>query len=80
MSSAAIVEVGKLLGVIGESLAATVAVATLFSLAVLGIGRAGERRGRHSSGGALAYGALATVCLLGCLAALVYGVAVTATK
>lgn len=76
--TAAIVELGKLLGVVLDALAASVAVALLFSLAVLGIARAGERRARDD--GALAYAVLAAVCLLGCLAAVVFGVAVTASK
>jgi hypothetical protein len=76
--TAAIVEVGKLLGVIADALVATVCVAALFSLVVLGVTRASEQREHNHA--LFAYGALAVVCLLGCLAAVVYGVAVVASN
>lgn len=74
----AIIEVKSLLGVIADALAATVGVAVLFSLAVLGITRASEQR-EHTNA-LFAYGSLSVVCLLGCLAAVVYGIAVVASK
>jgi nitrate reductase gamma subunit len=75
----AVVEVGKLLGVVLDAIAASVGVATLFSLVVLGIARASEQRERNTSG-LLAYATLAVLCLLGCLAAGAYGVALIASK
>lgn len=76
--SAAIVEVGKLLGVVADALAASVVVAVLFSLAVFGMTRGSERREQGSR--ALAYGALALLCLLACLAAATYGVVLIAAE
>lgn len=75
----AIVEVGKLLGVVVDAIAATVGVAMLYSLAILGIARASEARERNTNA-LLAYGALAVLCLVGCIAASGYGVVLLATK
>jgi hypothetical protein len=75
----AVVDVEKLLGVVLDAIVASVGVAVLFSFAVLGLARASERRARHSSG-LLAYGTLAILCLLGCLAAGAYGVLLIASK
>jgi hypothetical protein len=75
----AVVEVGKLLGVVLDALVAAVGVATLFSLAVLGLARASDRSARNP-GSLFAYGMLAAVCLLGCVAAGGYGVVLLASK
>jgi len=74
----AIVEVGKLLGIVLDALVATVGVAVLFSMAVLGIARASDQREHNTN--AFAYGTLAVVCLLGCLAAAAYGVVLMTNK
>lgn len=76
---ASIVETGKLLDVVLYALAATVGVALLFSLAVLGAARASEARGR-SGGAVLAYGAIAAVCLLACLGAAAWGIVLLSSK
>jgi hypothetical protein len=76
---AAIVQIGNLLEVVLVALAATIGVATLFSLAVLGVTRAFEQR-EAGNVTLLAYGALAAVCLGGCFAAAVYGVVLLASK
>ncbi|HEY1688224.1 MAG TPA: hypothetical protein VGF95_05105 [Solirubrobacteraceae bacterium] len=73
---ASIVEVGKLLDVIADAIGATVGVAILFSLAVLGMTRASEQRERGSV--LFAYGLLTVLCLLGSLAAVAYGIVVLA--
>jgi nitrate reductase gamma subunit len=74
-----VVDVGKLLGVIATSLVATIGVATLFSLAILGIARSSDRR-QSDRNGAWAYGVLAAMCVAGCAAATAYGVALLAGK
>lgn len=76
---AVIIETGKLLEVVLDALLATVGVAVLYSLLVLALARATEQR-KHRSGAALAYGALAVACALGCLAVVAYGVTLTASK
>ena len=65
--------------VVLASLLATVAVAILFSLAIFGAAQASERRSVDRRAGA-AYGAVAVVCLAGCLVAVAYGIALLATK
>jgi hypothetical protein len=75
----AIVEVGKLLGVVLDALLATLGVTALFSLAILGLARASERRGNRGNG-VLGYGAVAAFCLLCCLIAVIYGVVILASK
>ena len=74
----AVVEVQKLLSVVLDAIAASVGVAMLFSLAVLGVARASEQRGH--TGALFAYGMLAILCLLGCIVAAGYGVALIASK
>lgn len=76
---AAIVEAGKLLEVVLEALLATVGVVALYSLAVLALARA-SAQSRHRSMAAVAYGILAGACVLGCTAAVAYGVVLTASK
>lgn len=75
----AIVEVGKLLEVVFDALLATLGVTTLFSLAILGLARASERRG-NGTNVVFGYAAVAALCLLCCLATVVYGVAILASK
>jgi hypothetical protein len=76
---AAIVDAGKLLDVVLTALASGVGVIVLFSLAVLGATRAGDRRG-DSRTMSLAYAGLATLCLAGCAAAVGYGVILLSQK
>ncbi|MCW3031829.1 MAG: hypothetical protein QOK19_1787 [Solirubrobacteraceae bacterium] len=76
---AAIVEVGKLLGVVRDAIVATLGLTTLFSLAILGFARASERRGSGTNA-VFGYAAIASICLLCCLAAVIYGVAILASK
>lgn len=76
---ATILEAGKLLHVVLDALLATVGVAALYSLAVLALARASEQR-KHRGSAAIAYGTLAAVCSLGCIAAVAYGVALVASK
>jgi len=76
---ATIIEAGKLGEVILWSLCATIGVAALFSLAILGVTQASERRNENRNA-ALAYGALAVIGLIGCLAAAAYGLALLASK
>ncbi len=76
---ATIIEAGKLGEVILWSLCATIGVATLFSLAILGVTQASERRTENRNA-ALAYSALAVIGLIGCLAAAAYGLALLASK
>jgi hypothetical protein len=75
----AVVEVGKLLEVVFFSLGATIGVATLFALAIFGVAQASDRPGRDRGRG-FAYGALAVICLGGCMAAAAYGVVLLASK
>jgi hypothetical protein len=75
---AAIVEAGKLLEVVFEALLATVGIAAMYSLAVFAFAHAVEQRKRR--GAAVAYGTLAAACALGCMAALAYGIVLTASK
>jgi hypothetical protein len=77
--TATVVDTRKLLGLVLQSLGATVGVATLFSLAILGITGIAERRDRRA-GALLAYGTLAIASLLGCLAAGVYGIVLITSK
>lgn len=75
----AVVEVGKLLGVVADAIAATVGIAMLYSLAILAMSRASEARDGNTSA-LFAYAALAVICLLGCIAASGYGVVLLASK
>ena len=76
--SAEIVEAGRLLEVVGFGLGATIGVALLFSLAVLGTVRALDRQ--RAGAATLAYGTLAAVCFAGCLAAAGYGLVLLSSK
>ncbi|HEX5223787.1 MAG TPA: hypothetical protein VFW29_01530 [Solirubrobacteraceae bacterium] len=77
--TATVVELGKLLDVVLFALGATVGVAILFSLAILGVTQASERRGQHRAA-AIAYGTLAVVGLAGCVAAAGYGLVLLTSK
>lgn len=75
----AVVEAGKLGEVVLYALLATVGVAILVSLAILGSTRFLERD-REGASAALAYGALAVLSLLSSLAVVVYGVVLLSSK
>ena len=74
-----VVEVGKLLGVVRDGLLGAVVVSVLFSCAVLGFVRWGERRGQRGAA-TFAFAALSVACLGGCIALVVFGVALLASK
>lgn len=76
--SAEIVEAARLLEVVGFGLGATIGVALLFSLAVLGTVRALDRQ--RPGAATLAYGTLAAACFAGCLAAAGYGLVLLSSK
>ena len=78
MIAGTVVEVGKLLEVVVYALVATVGVALLFSVAIVGAMRASEQRSRRAA--VLGYGTLAALCLGGCIAAAAYGLALLASK
>ncbi len=63
-----------------SSLAAGVAVAVVFSLAILGATRAGDMRRANRSGPAAAYVALAAVGLAAATAVVIYGLYLVAHK
>ena len=78
--AAGIVDWGSLLEVIAVSLVGGVGVTAVFSLAVLGAVRSVDsaREGRPVAAGAFA--AVAFAALAGCLAAIVYGIAIMVSK
>jgi hypothetical protein len=76
---ASVVDWGKLGGVALTALTAGTGVTLLYSLAVLGAVRAGDRRSQ-ASGTWLAYAGLATLCAGGCAAAVVWGVILLSQK
>lgn len=78
MIAAEVIEVTKLLEVMLDAIVATIGVTVLFSLAVLGISRVSDRREREHS--VIGYGALAVLCLLGCLGVVIFGVTLLAHK
>jgi hypothetical protein len=77
---ATIVDSEKLFQAIWTSLAGAVGVTLAFSLLVVGAARSSEhgRSGRRVAAGV--YGALATVALAACIAAIVLGLIVMTTK
>jgi hypothetical protein len=76
---ATVVDWGKLLGVVLTALAAGTGVTLLYSLAVLGVVRAGDRPD-GARRARLAYAALAVLCAGASAAAIVYGVVVLTRK
>lgn len=74
-----IVEVGKLLGVVRDALLGAVVVSILFSLAVVGFVRAGERQA-HRNATTFGYAALSVICLACCGALVVFGVTLLTRK
>jgi hypothetical protein len=76
---AAVIEAGRLLDVVLYALAATIGTTLLFSLAILSLARASERRSRHDRL-AVVEVAVAGVCLAGCLAAVAYGIVLLSSK
>ena len=77
---ASIVDVGRLAQVAATALLAGVGVTALFAFAVLGAVRTGDCRRAGRAWALRAYAALSALCIGGCLAAAVYGVALTAQK
>ena len=75
-----VVEWDKLLQVVWASLAAGVALAVAFSLAVAGATRFTEERRAGSPARAAGFGALAVLGLAVCAAAVVLGIVVMTTK
>lgn len=73
MITAEVIEAAKLLEVILDALIATIGVTVLFSLAVLGLARVGERP-RSGTVHTVLYGMLAALALSGCVTAIVFGV------
>jgi hypothetical protein len=70
----AIVDWGKIGELIWVSLASGIGVIGVFSLVVLGSTRSGELRRDGRGSAALAYGLLALIAGVACLAAVAYGV------
>ena len=76
----AAIDATALLKMLYTSLAACIAVAVIFSTALLGAIRASDMRRANRSGAAVAYGALAVVGLGLAAAIVVYGITVLAHK
>ena len=76
--TATVVDWGKLLGVALTALVAGTGVTLLYSLAVLGVARAGDRTA--GGRGRVAYAALAVLCVAASAAAVVYGVVLLTRK
>jgi hypothetical protein len=71
---------GAIVRVVWSSVLATVVVSVLFSGAVVGLIRAGELRRSARGSAAAAYTVAATVALLVCLGAVVYGLILVGHK
>jgi hypothetical protein len=76
----AAIQVGQLLQVVWVSLVAGVGVTAAYSLVVLGGARSVQAGRAGRSGAALAYGALAALCLVLVAAGVVVGVHIMLTK
>ncbi len=76
----AIVEWGKLAQVIGYSLLAGVGISLVFSLGVSGAAGLLDALRQRRTGAATAWGALATLCVIGAVAVAVLGVVVMTQK
>jgi hypothetical protein len=77
---AEIVDPSQLLRVIVTALVAGVGISLVFSLVILGFVRAAEHRQHDRTLAAGAHALLASLALLGCLAAIVFGVSVMLSK
>jgi hypothetical protein len=76
---ASVVDWGKLGGVALTALAAGTGVTLMYSLAVLGAVRAGDRRSQ-ANWTWLAYAGLAVLCVAGCAGAVAWGVVLLSQK
>ena len=63
-----------------SSVLAGVGVAVIFSIAILGVARSGEKRREHRTNAAAAYTALAAAGLLVAAAIVIYGLTLVAHK
>ena len=77
---AKVLDVGQLLEVVEASMIAGIGVCIAFSLVIRGAVRAGERRQQSRPVAAGAYATLATLALLACLGAVVFGVSTMLSK
>ena len=77
---AALIDTSALLKMLYSSLLAAVAVAVVFSLAVLGATRASDMRRSHRGGAGVAYAALAVVALLVSGGIVVWGLILVTSK
>jgi hypothetical protein len=78
--AATVVDWSQLLRVVEAGLVAGVGVSVAFSLLILGALRAGESRQQQRPIAALSYGALATLGLVVCVGAVVFGVSTMLAK
>ena len=76
----AIVDTDALLSVVAATLAAGVGVTALFSIVIFTATRSAELRRAGSLGGATILGALAVLGVLGCAAAIAFGIHLMASK
>jgi hypothetical protein len=76
----ATVKASDILEVVWVSLVAGVLVCLGYALVVLGTARAADARRNGNGAASIAFGALAAIALVACLAAVVYGVHVMVSK
>jgi hypothetical protein len=77
---ASVIDPGKLVEVVLVALLASVGVSTLFSLTILGATRASDRRREGATIAVAAYTCLTVISLIGCAAAIVYGLVALTQK
>jgi hypothetical protein len=80
MSLLGVVEVGQIFEVIWVSLIAGIGITTTFSFVVLGTARSAEARRAGRAVVSLAYGLLATMCMILVAASFVFAIEVMLTK
>jgi hypothetical protein len=80
MSLLGVVEVGQIFEVIWVSLIAGIGITTTFSFVVLGTARSAEARRSGRTVVSLAYGLLATMCLILVAASFVFAIEVMLTQ
>jgi hypothetical protein len=80
MIATKIVDTAQLLRVVEASLIAGVGISLVFSLVILGVVRAGERRQQSRPLAASAHAVLAVLALAACVAVIAYGVSVMLSK
>jgi hypothetical protein len=78
--TSALIDTHALLKLAYSSLAAGIAVAVIFSVAILGATRSSDMRRANRDGAAAAYAALAVVGVLGAIAIVVLGLILVAQK